>query len=138
MKRENVFDRIDDRLIVGRRLLAGELPEVDIVIDLTCELNERSAVRGPRYLSLPILDANVPEPGQLDQWIEQIAEETGTLYVHCAEGHGRTGLFAAALLLRRGQAKSAEQALEILQASRPGVRLNRKQRIALVKYATRC
>jgi hypothetical protein len=86
LKSENAFDHVCDGLIVGRRLLPEELPEiVDLVIDLTCEFNECDSVRGPRYLCLPILDATAPKPELLSLWIEEIAQETGATYVHCAE-----------------------------------------------------
>jgi hypothetical protein len=35
----------------------------------------------------------------------------GRLYIHCAQGHGKTGLLAAALLLRRGIAEDAADAV---------------------------
>ncbi|MFP2931679.1 tyrosine-protein phosphatase, partial [Pyxidicoccus sp. 3LG] len=35
----------------------------------------------------------------------------GPLYVHCAQGHGRTGMIAAALLVARGDAADAATAL---------------------------
>ena len=52
--------------------------------------------------------------------------------VHVAQvGHGRTGLFAAALLLHSGATNSIDECLAILKAARPGIRLNRAQRKCL-------
>ena len=51
----------------------------------------------------------------------------GTIYIHCAEGHGRTGLFAAALLVKLGQFDSTDDALEFVKSKRPLVRLGKIQ-----------
>ena len=51
----------------------------------------------------------------------------GRAFVHCAQGHGRTGLFALALLLRRGSVQTIEDGVGLLRRLRPAVRLNREQ-----------
>jgi protein-tyrosine phosphatase len=55
----------------------------------------------------------------------------GTIYIHCAQGHGRTGMFAAAVLLSSGQAATPEEALRLVTSARPGVRLSGDQWLTL-------
>lgn len=127
-RREPAFNQITDNMVIGRRLLSYELPDnVDHIIDLTCEFNEPKALRSSSYHSFQILDGFVPSVEQLRQWAEKAASLSGRIYIHCAEGHGRTGLFAAALLLHIGHSLTVEDALQVITAERPTVRLGQAQ-----------
>lgn len=134
--REPAVSQLDGRVWLARRLLAHELPaEVETVVDLTCEQVEPTAIRRrPHHVCFPILDAAAPRLVDLRAAIERVAAADRVL-IHCAQGHGRTGLFAAALLLRRGLASTPEQALARIIAARPAVRLSRVQRQVLDDYA---
>jgi protein-tyrosine phosphatase len=123
------------KLWLARRLLAHELSaEVRVVVDLTCEFVEPARIREDRgYVCFPILDAAAPDVMSLAAAIEQVADADAVL-IHCAQGHGRTGLFAAALLLRRGLAITPEQALAQVVEARPGVRLSATQWRVLRDY----
>ncbi len=135
-RREPAFNQLTDHIYIGRRLLTGELPDhIDHVVDLTCEFNEPRALRGKTYHSFPILDGFTTSPDQLRHWAEQVAGLEGNVYIHCAEGHGRTGLFAAVLLLHLGTAPSVEDALQFIRTRRPLVRLGQRQLATL--HATR-
>lgn len=127
LSREAAFNTIDDNLVIGRRLLAGEAPEgFDHYVDLTAEFEEPAPIRvRPGYRCLPILDASVPTVEELRSAVESSA--SGRAFVHCAQGHGRTGLFALALLLRRGRVQTIEEGVRLLGSLRPAVRLNRNQ-----------
>lgn len=128
IKREAAFDQLVDQLYIGRRLLSRELPcDIVHVVDLTCEFNEPRELRSLSYHSFQILDGAAPSPDQLQKWVDQVAGLTGNVYVHCAEGHGRTGLFAAALLLRSGRCDTPEEAISFVKSKRPLVRLGRQQ-----------
>ena len=87
------------RLWIGRRLLAHEFPsEVQTIVDLTSEFGEpQRLVTGRRYLSFPILEAATPDPRQLMEFISSLPDDL--IYVHCAQGPGRTGVFAMACLI---------------------------------------
>jgi protein-tyrosine phosphatase len=61
--------------------------------------------------------------------------EAGPVYVHCAQGHGRSATFAAAWLLAAGSAKDARDAVEKLRSKRPLVRLTVGQFGALAQFA---
>lgn len=134
LDREPATNHIAEDLIVGRRLLPHEVPgEIDHYVDLTSEFDAPLAVRSlPSYLSLPILDAAVPEMAALSAACKRAA--VGRVYVHCAQGHGRTGMFAAALLAERGAVQSSSQALHLLRQRRPGINWNPRQRKFMEKY----
>ncbi|RKI74772.1 hypothetical protein D7X55_01595 [Corallococcus sp. AB049A] len=135
--RERVFDEVVPGVLVGRRLLPGELPEgVTAVLDLTSEFIEPEAIRGAcRYVSLPILDASTLPVEHVAPVLRELATLPGPLYVHCAQGHGRTGMIAAALLVARGDAPDAKTALARVRQARPGVRLSSQQERALEALA---
>jgi protein-tyrosine phosphatase len=117
-------------LWVGRRLLPHELPAgVTLVVDLTGEFRELAGVRtGRTYVCLPTLDAMAPRPDELRRAVDIAAKWDGPVFMHCALGHGRTGMLAAAVLVARGVSPDVKSAIELLRAARPGIRLNPAQR----------
>jgi protein-tyrosine phosphatase len=116
-------------LWVGRRPFPREVPAtVTLVVDLTGEFRELAGVRaGRNYICLPTLDAMTPRPVDLGRAVETAAKWDGPMYVHCALGHGRTGMFAAAVLVARGVVPDVNAAVNLLRAARPGIRLNPAQ-----------
>lgn len=129
VRREPAINQLTNSLYIGRRLLSHELPDnIEHVIDLTCEFSEPNVFRiSTTYHLYPILDGFVPSPEQLHQWVCEVASLTGKVFLHCAEGHGRTGLFAAALLLVTGHSKTPVEALQFIKSRRPLVHLSRQQ-----------
>jgi len=127
LKRENAFDSITDDIVIGRRLLGWELPnDIVTVVDLTAEFHEQSGMIAKiNYLSLPILDGSVPDWNALNKTIANIP--VGKTYIHCAQGHGRTGLFTAFLLIRRRVVKDLDGALALLKKKRPALSLTAEQ-----------
>lgn len=133
--REPAFHWLTERVVIGRRLLSRELPpEVTAVVDLTSEFPEPLALRQRNYRSFPVLDGFVPPIDVLAGWIAEVRDLPGPVYVHCAAGHGRTGMFAACLLLARGEAATPDEALKLIRVERPGVRLGRRQRRAVEEF----
>jgi protein-tyrosine phosphatase len=134
---EETWNQIRPWLYLGRRPAPGELPEDStLVIDLTAEFpRDDRVLAGRSYLCLPTLDAHVPSLQALRSLIEQASQGERVLYVHCAYGHGRSALVAAALLLRRGEAASADDALAQLKERRPRVKLSAPQQALLRRYA---
>jgi len=108
-------------LVIGRRLLDREFDlEVDHIVDLTCEYAECAKQRShPGYLCLPIVDGAAPPPKVLQQYVSQLKKLEGRIYLHCAEGHGRTATVAAALLVARGLANDVDEALAKIASVRP-------------------
>jgi hypothetical protein len=94
--REPAYNAVTEELVVGRRLLASELEGgFNNFVDLTAEFSEPSAIRrSPSYLCFPILDGAAPTPEVLRAAVDAL--RPGRTFIHCAQGHGRTGLFALA------------------------------------------
>ena len=135
-KRESAFDQLTEKIYIGRRLMNHEFPaNIEHVVDLTCEFSEPQLLRSADYHSFQILDGFVPPVNQLQSWVANTAKLTGTIYIHCAEGHGRTGLFTAALLVELGHFNSVHDALAFVKSKRPLVQLNRSQLAMLTSIA---
>lgn len=130
-KGEEPYHQLVPGIWIGRRLLHREYPEgVEAVVDLTCEFQEPRLVRSRRiYRSFPVLDGGVPKPEALVALVREILELAirCKVYIHCAEGHGRTGTVAAALLMARGDAPGAQEAVQLLRERRPTARMSNKQ-----------
>lgn len=133
---EPATHQINAELTVGRRLSGAEFVDSFAnVIDLTAEFAEPSPIRRhPGHQCLPILDAAAPSPQSLHAAIARL--RPGPTWVHCAQGHGRTGLFALALLLSRVQASSISEGLQMLRKVRPGIALNALQLKCVVDYCS--
>lgn len=127
LSNESATNKVSDELVIGRRLLAKEVTEdYDSYVDLTAEFDEPRELREkPSYISFPILDASVPSLKDLISLLDNI--ENKKLFVHCAQGHGRTGLIALALLLRKGIVQDVSEGVAHLQECRPALNLNRNQ-----------
>lgn len=134
---ENAYDNLNDRLTIGRRLLYSEMPsDVQNVIDLTCEFSEPTPITTEfNYLSFPILDASVPALVELRDIVQKIDSLDGRSYIHCAQGHGRTGLLTAALLLKQNPDLTVDDAIEKIKSVRPALRCNREQMQTLHRFA---
>lgn len=136
--REPACHRVGDRLWLGRRPLPREVPPgVTTIIDLTAELPESRRVReGRRYFCIPTLDTGCIGDDALDRALAAVRDADGDVLIHCASGHGRSAMVAAAVLLSRGEAPSPALAEQALRSARSGVCLNRDQRRALATFAT--
>jgi len=129
---EPVVQQINDKLSVGRRLVGHELPAgITTVLDLTAEFAEPATVRkSVRYVCLPTLDARAPNTEALVRTMRGLDDDEH-VFIHCAQGHGRTGLAAIALLLKRGEINEVEEGLRLLRSIRPGIGLSADQRRCL-------
>jgi protein-tyrosine phosphatase len=136
LSREPAFATLREDIIIGRRLLPGEFPAVRTVVDLAAELDEHIPA-GATYISCPILDGAPLPPDVLRRVAKRISAAPAPVYIHCAQGHGRTAMVAAAVLLERGVATSVSAALTLVREARPAARPNRSQVQALVDAWTR-
>lgn len=129
MSREDCHNEVAPGILVGRRPLPGELPpEVTHLVDLTAEFSEHAMVRaGRKYVAAPMLDAGIASESAFRQLVQMIAAWPGPVYIHCAQGHGRTGTVAAAVLVAKGIHSTPEAAVAALQRVRPKLALNRSQ-----------
>lgn len=131
---EPAQNTVTDRLVVGRRLLAKEVEgSFDNYVDLTAEFAEPTPIgKSPAYVLFAMLDGSAPSPEVLRATVASL--RPGRTFVHCAQGHGRTGLFALALLIDSGQASNIQDGLCLLLTARPRIRLNREQRRCIEQY----
>jgi protein-tyrosine phosphatase len=135
-----VHHEVTPGLWLGRRAFPHELPPgVSLVVDLTAEFPAARGVivAGRRYLCLPTLDGMAPDEAGLRTLVETVVAWEGTVYLHCAQGFGRSALVAAAVLLQRGVARDADEALILLRKARPGVSLRPVQRRLLDRLTPR-
>jgi hypothetical protein len=132
---EPAVNRVSADLVVGRRLLAREKPgEFSNYVDLTAEFAEPRPLReATGYVAFPILDACAPSPRQLREAVAGL--RPGTTFIHCAQGHGRTGLFALAVLLQSGAVRTVDEGLALLAEVRPAIRLSAVQVNCIRAYA---
>jgi protein-tyrosine phosphatase len=137
--REDCCNEVASGLWVGRRAFVKELPPgTSLVVDLTAEFPAPRGVRAGRtWLCVPTLDALAPDEQALRALVDQAAAWPGPVYIHCALGHGRSALAAAAVLIARGLAADARQAEAVVRRARPGVRLNKVQRRLLERITAK-
>lgn len=133
--KEPAYNELLPGIFIGRRLSkASQLPEgCTTIVDLAAEFPEAKSIRKlPGYKSFPILEASVRSREDLCEFIATLPERG--IYIHCGQGHGRTGFFSAAFLLERGLAKSLDEAESMLVAARPRLKLRKSGRNVLEKW----
>jgi len=132
---EPPFNHVSSQLVVGRRLLSRERAgEFANYIDLTAEFQEPRAFReAPGYVAFPVLDGSAPSPECLHAVVARL--RPGATFIHCAQGHGRTGLFALAVLLTSGAVRTVDEGLVLLANARPAIRLSREQAECIRSYS---
>jgi hypothetical protein len=114
---------------LGRRPLPEDLPAgATMVVDMIAEMPAAAGVAsGREYVCLPTLDTTAPPLEELNRLLDRLEAHKGGVYIHCAQGRGRSALVAAALLLRRGMASSPQEAVGMLKRVRAVVSLTAMQ-----------
>ena len=136
LSRENSSDKLVDGVFIGRRptqprdIPAGTAVCADLAAEFPASRAELKY--GGQYVSFPILEASFRSCEALIACIDSLPENG--LYIHCAQGHGRTGFFSCALLLRRGTVKTLPEAEALVTRVRPGVKLRKAQREFLLAH----
>ena len=134
VNKDDNWNEVNEQLVLGRRLLSSEFSgQYDTIVDLTSEFNECAVMRNhPGYVNIPWLDYSAPTPEALKAAVQSV--KPGRLYIHCAQGRGRTALFAAAYALEHKMAGTIDEAMALLRAKRPKVRLSSVQRKCIEGY----
>lgn len=127
---EPPFAEVAPGFFIGRRLLLREYPPIKTLVDLTAELDEQIPSNADLF-AFPILDGAPAPPAVLKEMARKIASSPMPIYLHCAQGHGRTSMVAAAVLIELGVVQSVPEALERIRMVRPGAKPNAIQLEAL-------
>jgi protein-tyrosine phosphatase len=135
--RRRFCDEVAPGIWLGRRRWREPLPPgVHTVVDVTSESRapRRGHGNGITYVCLPTLDGSACDDTRLADLVESLAAAPGGIFIHCAQGRGRSAAVAAVLLIRRGLAAHAEEAEGLLRRARPEVRMNARQRAMVKRY----
>ncbi len=86
LSREPAISRVDDELLIGRRLLSDELPTgIQTVVDLTSEFAELRRLRSVhKYISFPILDASTRSAAEIAELAANVVNRDAPICIHCA------------------------------------------------------
>jgi len=136
---EDRYNEVAPGIYVGRRCEVKELPDgVRTVVDLTAELDAPTGLRDAVwYRTLPTLDGAAPREAALRALVEEVSGREGPIYVHCAAGHARSALTAAAIVLFRGDASGAVEVMRGFRKIRPRIGLSTPQWKLLQRIAAR-
>ena len=96
--------------IEGYRNLA--LSGVTTVVDLRAEEGIEGDIKtvtdlGMKMVRIPMRDGQVPSTGEVEAFLAATGESTGTVFVHCGAGVGRTGAMVGAYLVNQGDLSSS-------------------------------
>lgn len=122
MSREDKANKIIKEIYIGCYPCKKKAREYDYVIDLTSEFPS-SQKYGGKYSCLANLDGI-----NLSQYfIPDDLSISDKILIHCAQGHGRSATYCSMLLIKMGLAKDCNEALTIIQKSRPAARPSKYQ-----------
>ena len=138
LSREPVCNEVAPGVWVGARCSPKSLPpNLALVVDMTCEIPEDPAiVRRYPYRCVSTLDTAVPNPTAFREIVELVTVQDGPVYIHCALGHGRSATVAVAVLIARKHAATIDEAIAVVKAVRPGIKVNALQRQALETWVS--
>ena len=134
--------------IITENLYVGMQPDLDLkdelaALGITASVNLRDEyddeVHGltfSRYCYLPTVDEKPPVLEDLQKGVDFIADvidQGGKVYIHCAAGVGRAPTMAAAYLISQGF--EVEDAIRTIHQKRPIIALTKDQFDVLVAFA---
>lgn len=143
-KPEFEYSTITRNLIIGTNQCCiahfrKELLAKGVQADISLEDRRVDAPIGVKhFLWLPVKDHHAPTKSQLELGVASLhylAANKVKTYVHCTHGHGRAPTLVAAYLISTGM--KPMQAINFINAKRPGAHLTERQIEALKKYARR-
>jgi len=129
ISKENVYDEIVPGIWLGRRPFDTELPsEVAAIVDLAAEFPAAAGVADRyEYISAPLLDAAAPNKKVMANLLNTLKDKNENIYIHCAQGHGRSATIVAAILVLKDVAGTLAEAEQLIKSKRPKVHINKAQ-----------
>ena len=118
------FNVIKPRLLLGRLLWELPTSEVEMVVDVTCEWSAPAALASvPHYVNGPTVDTCVVDVETTKRLAENVVaflrdSPTGDVYIHCANGYGRSALVMAAVLMFDGTCSTCDEAKAFVEKQR--------------------
>jgi hypothetical protein len=136
-----------DGLWLGMRPFEREVAELEArsvycIVDLCAELGPIARLKRPPFerCEVPTMDRCPPSDREIEravQWIVDKRAQGRGVYVHCAFGRGRSAMLTAAVLVRLGVARDAQEAMAMLRRARPSVSVKGDQWRALEAWVAR-
>lgn len=123
LKDTPVSEALDTLKQAGASALVTLMPEPELQAQGIEDLEGLCAEHQLEWFHLPIADEQVPQADFDQAWghaqmrLQHLLDQGRAIAIHCKGGSGRTGLFAARLLMRRGIPKA--QAVALVQQLRP-------------------
>lgn len=115
----------DTNIWISRRpTYFKKINDFDMIIDLTAEFFKDKTDKN--YFCLANLDGM-----GLKNYSTSLDIKNQTILVHCANGHGRSSLFVAILLIENNIASNVKEALVLISKSRKDAVPNREQKLWL-------
>lgn len=109
---------------LGRYPLEGLPKGVATVVDITAEF-PKSCRSDLTYICVPSLDVTLPEAKDFLEAAYTVMslekDNLGSVYVHCANGHGRSALFIVLIMMLEGAIETPAEGKEIFRRNRPNV-----------------
>jgi len=129
ISKENVYDEIVPGIWLGRRAFSIELPaEAELIVDLVAEFPAAAGVADKyQYISAPLLDAAAPNKKAMTELLNALKDKDERMYIHCAQGHGRSATVLAAILILRGVVGTLAEAEQLIKSKRPKVHIHKAQ-----------
>ena len=108
----------------GVTALVTALDDAELASKQVAQLGVKAQQLGMQWFQIEIEDDCAPDERFVVKWqqaspaLHQVLSDGGKVALHCMGGSGRTGLFAAHLLLEKGW--SLDEIITEVQALRPG------------------
>lgn len=132
---EAPWTALGPHIYIGGRLFPREINQlrrqgVVAVLDVAAEVPRDWGMgnKGLDYEAMPVMDLSVPPVDQLLRGVDWATNHLNLdhkVLIQCTMGHGRSALFAAAVMIATGRASGVPDATAIIQSRRKQARLKR-------------
>ncbi len=136
------YNQVTPQIFVGaqyRQAGKRKLQQLGITGDVNLRTEFDDAAHGlalEHYCHLPTVDDDAPTMAHLQKgvvFIQQVLNNGGKVYIHCAGGVGRAPTMAAAYLISRGH--TLDESIALIQRVRPFIKIMPVQMEQLKRFA---